>query len=161
MLATDLQGKSKKDLQDLLLLNIKSYKFDDEVLLSGFEVIYEIFGETGSFFLERQVFWQMILHGMFGIDIEIINTLIEEIGIFEFIAFCEEHLGDKKETQLYDSMYTQYRNKKESVSTIITSVLSAFVEDLGDIQPEEINKIISELNLNLDQLPDFIKNAVK
>jgi hypothetical protein len=161
MLATDLIGKSKQEIKELLLFNTKEYRFDEEVLAGGHDVIYDVFGDSGSYLVERQAFWQTILHGMYSIELEIVSTIVEQLGAFEFITFCENNFGDKKEIELYRTIYSEYRDKQESVASLITQVLGAFVDDLGDIQPEEINKIISELNLNLDQLPDFIKNAVK
>jgi hypothetical protein len=161
MLAIELQGKTKTELKDLLLLNTQKYKIDDKVLTEGIHDIYATLLETESSIVERQTFWQMILHGMFGMDAEITTELFNQIGTFELIAFCEEHFSIKKEVQLYESLYKSYYNRQESIGYLASKLVGAFIEDLSDIQPEEINRIIGELNLNLEQLPDFIKNSLK
>lgn len=161
MLATELVGKTKQELKDLLLLNTQKYRFDDTIIGGSFTFIYDMFKETDNVLIEKQIFWEMVLQGLFGFDEDTINTLTTEIGAFEFINICEEHLAARKEVELFTSMYNTYYAKQESVGTLLRTVLNSFVDDLGNIQPEEINKIMSELNLNLNQLPDFIKNSVK
>lgn len=161
MLATELVGKTKQELKDLLLLNTQKYRFDDTIIGGSFTFIYDMFTETDNVLIEKQIFWEMVLQGLFGFDEDTINTLTTEIGAFEFINICEEHLAARKEVELFTSMYNTYYAKQESVGTLLRTVLNSFVDDLGNIQPEEINKIMSELNLNLNQLPDFIKNSVK
>ena len=161
MLATELQGKTKTELKELLLLNTQRSKVDDDILSEGIHHIYAVLLETESSINERQAFWQMVLHGFFGIDPEITTELFNQIGTFELILFCEDNFSDRKEIQLYESLYKAYYDRQESLSYLVNKVVSAFVDDLSDIKPEEINRIIGELNLNLEQLPDFIKNSLK
>jgi hypothetical protein len=161
MLATELQGKTKTELKELLLLNTERTKVDDGILSEGIQYIYEVLLETESSLNERQAFWQMVLHGVFGIDAEITMELFNQIGTFELILFCEENLGKRKEIELYESLYKAYYDRQESLSYLLNKVVGAFIEDLSDIKPEEISRIIGELNLNLEQLPDFIKDSLK
>lgn len=161
MLAAELVGKTKQELKDLLLLNTQNYRFNDIVIGASFPIIYEMFIETDNVLIEKQIFWEMLLQGLFGLDEDTTSVLVSELGSFEFIVFCEQHLSNRKEFVIYSELYRSYHEKKSSLNTLLSTVFNAFFEDLNNIQPEEINKIISELNINLDQLPDFIKNSVK
>lgn len=161
MLAAELVGKTKQELKDLLLLNTQNYRFNDIVIGASFPIIYEMFIETDNVLIEKQIFWEMLLQGLFGLDEDTTSVLVSELGSFEFIVFCEQHLSNRKEFVIYSELYRSYHEKKSSLNTLLSTVFNAFFEDLNNIKPEEINKIISELNINLDQLPDFIKNSVK
>jgi lipid II:glycine glycyltransferase (peptidoglycan interpeptide bridge formation enzyme) len=161
MLAAELVGKTKQEIKELILFNTKVQRFEDEVIVNAFEQIYEVFTETENIVLERQAFWQAVLQGLYGIDSEISVSIVDNLGSFEFIVFCETELLDKTEVKVFDIMYKAYHEKRESIGALIRNVLSAFIEDLSDIQPEEINKIMAELNLNLENLPGFIKGALK
>jgi hypothetical protein len=142
-------------------LNTEKTRVDDGILSEGIQYIYEVLLETESFLNERQAFWEMVLHGVFGIDAEITMELFNQIGTFELILFCEENFGKRKEIQLYESLYKAYYDRQQSLAYLLNKVVGAFIEDLSDIKPEEISQIIGELNLNLEQLPDFIKNSLK
>jgi len=161
MLAAELIGKTKQELKDLLLLNTQQYRFDDAIIGASFPVIYDSFIESESVLIEKQIFWEMVLQSLFAFDEEIVSAFVKELGSFGFIALCEEHLSHKQEVQVFTKMYESHHTKEASLTTLLSKVFNAFFEDVSNIQPEEINKIISELKINLNELPDFIKNAVK
>jgi hypothetical protein len=149
---------NKKDLVELLELNTKTISYNTEVLKDGYAEVFKTYVMDGNYILEESNLWSVILMGFYNFEPDIVDAIKETMGWYDLMVWCFSNLKSNLQIEYYFNRYYDYHKEKVSTAEILSTFITNFVEDFGELDPENVSGLISQLGTQLKALPDIVKN---
>lgn len=158
-LLTNKEELTNEELVSVLNLLIEQgFDYDLDILENAFELIFSMYAATGNLFKEEVTLYKAILMGFLNLEIEIVEYIVETLGWYQFLMWCNQTLKTKPEVMYFIEKYQQYHTQKISAAEIVTHFLEGFIEDFADTDINSINELVGSLGEQIKRLPDFLKN---
>lgn len=157
MLATDIKKMNRVELEELLILNTKEMTINYDMISDSFANVLGSYIEDDSTFSEELALWRNIFMYFYGFEDRIVDALADTLGAFTYILWCRENLMKKKEIELYVELYNKYRTQKLSSANFMGTVIDLLIQGLADSDPESIASLMTQLEGQLERLPEFVK----
>lgn len=161
MKTEEMKQMSKTELLDLLKVNTQQFHVRDDILIEGYGIVLDEFLTSDNYVTEEKVLWGVILGGFFNFEVEVIEALYDKIGTYELMGWCYDNLMDRTMIKNYYNKYMRFHKEKTSASEVLNTFISAFVDDLGTIQPESLVDYAKDLGKELNKLPGLVKEQIK
>jgi hypothetical protein len=98
---------------------------------------------------EKFYYYSTVLPGLYGIEQKLINAIARAFGVFETILMFERIFKHKEEIKYYDSLYKNYVEHRQSLSTIAKAGLdkmSQFLDEKMDkLDMNDLRKLGKEI----------------
>lgn len=161
MITQEIKKLTKNELLNLLAENTAEFKIQDDILIQGYNIVMEEFLTGDNYIMEEKVLWAVILRGFFNFEIEVIEVLYNTIGVYELMGWCHDNLMERTMIKNYYTKYMRFHKEKTSAAEVLNAFVSAFVDDLGTMQPEALIDYAKDLGQELKKLPDIVKDQIK
>lgn len=160
MLAQEIKSLSKAELLNLLVTNTQNFNIQDDILLDGYGIVLNEYLTSDNYVMEEKMLWGIILNGFYRFEIDIIAALYDSIGLIEMMGWCHDNLMSKTMIKNYYDQYMRFHKEKTSASEVLNAFLSAFIDDLGSMNPESLVDYAKDLGQELKKLPDIVKQQI-
>lgn len=158
MKAEEIKGLNKIELIELLELNTKNFNYNADVLKDGYSVVFESYVADGNYITEEANLWSLILMGFYNFESEVVQSIKDTMGWYDLMVWCFSNLKNNPQILYYFNRYYDYHKEKVSTAEILSTFITNFVEDFGELNPDNVSGLISQLGTQLKALPDIIKN---
>lgn len=160
MTITEIQNISIEELKELLVLNTTEYRYNLELMKTVYDDLYAAFLEHRNSLIERRMLWHAVLQVFYGFELDTIQAVEDKLNWYNFILWCEDYFMSRREIQYFITMYSQYRQDKNSLINLMLELVDVLSGAINDMSPESIQSLLDQLGANLNNLPDFIKGQL-
>jgi hypothetical protein len=160
MTVDQIKEISIDELKEVLLLNTAEVRYQADDLYSILDDIYVEYVIEKNSLMEKKALWRYIFITFFQVSEIIVDAIMEKLNWFEYILWCEENLAHRREIKFFVEMYYQFKADNLHVSTILNNMIDAVMTGLTEIQPDQVRLVFDELQKNLKDLPEIIKEQI-
>lgn len=158
-------SKRAKVIKELELVSVnKVSEPKDAFLFHGLDLIFnKTINEKLNILEEKIMVYSIALEALFNYNVDKLNKLVEENGVFLVCTVVEEIFKHDEDFLYFQRLYKEHKQNKifedntKNIEKIVSKVIQNVVEGIRDINIEDIQKNAAEIQKTLNGL-GVIKN---
>lgn len=156
----ELKNMTPVEIKELLVSNTKTMIYNSDLIKEGYDIVFDEFVANENYITEEKKLWDVILMAFYNFDQKTLDILDEKLGWYHLMVWCFKNLKANPEIDFYYSRYFDYHKEKMSAGQMVSKFLAAFIDDLGEIGPDQIVDFAQDLGEQLKKLPNMVKDQL-
>lgn len=151
--AQEILDEIKKRVNSADLQNV-----DDGIIFYSFKEIYESQKSQGeSPLYESFALQSFAIHGIYGIESELIAKISAEHGMFKTMLIFDDILSRSRPYRRFVELYKEYKTQKESVGAVLGDFLHKVEIKLSSLNFDDLTKIFEQFTEEAAKIEEVIK----